>query len=310
MRIATERLWGGDVEGELLGEIVDDARTWGDDHAAITAAGPAILTARGGVTAVGFDVVAERARDGFVMLETDRLGRGEVAALLVGLVPRFAEEAPAATNDEFTQFVELLELAARFELRLAEVDDAVALLLAELDASANGDRAAALQAETTALADVREPDAVADVMIDGSPLQPRFVSESYFLDFEFEPGNYHLTGREMLAGREVLRIEYYPTQLFSDTDADADADEDADEDKLEARVEAGFNKTSLVTLWVDPNEHQIVQFTFDNVGSRSASDSASSGWSWSDSLFVFCHRLASVFAVIRNNHATKGVPRH
>ena len=107
-----------------------------------------------------------------------------------------------------------------------------------------------------------------------------------------------------LAGREVLRIEYYPTQLFSDTDADAD------EDKLEARVEAGFNKTSLVTLWVDPNEHQIVQFTFDNVGSRSASDSASSGWSWSDSLFVFCHRLASVFAVIRNNHATKGVPRH
>ena len=144
MRIATERLWGGDVEGELLGEIVDDARTWGNDHAAITAAGPAILTARGGVTAVGFDVVAERARDGFVMLETDRLGRGEVAALLVGLVPRLAEEAPAATNDEFTQFVELLELAARFELRLAEVDDAVALLLAELDASANGDRAAAL----------------------------------------------------------------------------------------------------------------------------------------------------------------------
>src|SRR5262245_45385787 len=26
-----------------------------------------------------------------------------------------------------------------------------------------------------------------------------------------------------------------------------------------------MNKTALVTLWVDPNEHQIVKYTFDNV---------------------------------------------
>ena len=26
-----------------------------------------------------------------------------------------------------------------------------------------------------------------------------------------------------------------------------------------------MNKTALVTLWVDPVEHQIVKYTFDNV---------------------------------------------
>jgi len=26
-----------------------------------------------------------------------------------------------------------------------------------------------------------------------------------------------------------------------------------------------MNKTSLVTLWIDPQEHQIVKYTFDNI---------------------------------------------
>ena len=26
-----------------------------------------------------------------------------------------------------------------------------------------------------------------------------------------------------------------------------------------------MNKVSLVTLWIDPNEHQILQYTFDNI---------------------------------------------
>ena len=26
-----------------------------------------------------------------------------------------------------------------------------------------------------------------------------------------------------------------------------------------------MNKTALITLWVDPAEHQIVKYTFDNV---------------------------------------------
>ena len=103
------------------------------------------------------------------------------------------------------------------------------------------------------------------------PTEPRFVSEAYFMDFKFEPGNYYLAGREQLEGHEVLRIEYYPTHLFADDDkktpreARKDSKEQRREDKLEQDIERKMNKTALVTLWVDPSEHQIVKYTFDNV---------------------------------------------
>ena len=44
--------------------------------------------------------------------------------------------------------------------------------------------------------------------------EPRFVSAAYFLRFRFDPGQYALAGREQLDGRDVLRVEYYPTKLF------------------------------------------------------------------------------------------------
>ena len=50
---------------------------------------------------------------------------------------------------------------------------------------------------------------------------PRFVSEAYFMDFKFEPGNYYLAGREQLDGQQVLRIEYYPKHMFNDSDEEA-----------------------------------------------------------------------------------------
>ena len=95
-------------------------------------------------------------------------------------------------------------------------------------------------------------------------LRPRFLSESYWLDFEFEPGNYYFAGREQLAGRDVLRIEYLPEQLFDERDAD-----DAECDRPAILVPGArekFNKGALITLWIDPAEQQIVRFTFDNVG--------------------------------------------
>jgi len=95
-------------------------------------------------------------------------------------------------------------------------------------------------------------------------LRPRFLSESYWLDFEFEPGNYYFAGRERIAGREVLRIEYLPERLFDERDAD-----DADCDRPAFVVPGAqdeFNKGALVTLWIDPAEQQIVRFTFDNIG--------------------------------------------
>jgi len=114
-------------------------------------------------------------------------------------------------------------------------------------------------------------------------IEPRFVSEAYFLRFRFEPGNYYFVGRESLDGREVLRIEYYPSRLFVDDDEAPPREDEreveaakgrhgrtrrerSEEDKeRELDYERKFNKVSLVTLWVDAAAEQIVRYTFDNV---------------------------------------------
>jgi hypothetical protein len=64
-----------------------------------------------------------------------------------------------------------------------------------------------------------------DVTTSAIPTEPRFVSEAYFMDFKFDPGNYYVAGREQLEGKEVLRIEYYPTRMFSDDDDDEKGEE-------------------------------------------------------------------------------------
>jgi hypothetical protein len=130
--------------------------------------------------------------------------------------------------------------------------------------------------------------------------EPRFISESYFMDFKFEPGNYFLAGKETLDGHEVLKIDYLPAKLFTDDHDESEDQEirkqeaeakpkdakDAKDDKtrqkekkpdtrspkqqdkekkLEEDIERKMNKSSQVTLWVDPVSHQIVKYTFDNV---------------------------------------------
>jgi hypothetical protein len=137
--------------------------------------------------------------------------------------------------------------------------------------------------------------------------EPRFVSESYFMDFKFEPGNYYLAGKETLEGQEVMKIDYLPTKLFDEGPADESEDQaeakarkeakdaeqakagkaadeskakqtekekekekekkpqSAKEKRAEEEIERKMDKTSQVTLWVDPATHQIVKYTFDNV---------------------------------------------
>ncbi len=94
---------------------------------------------------------------------------------------------------------------------------------------------------------------------DAERLEPEFITDAgYFLEFPFEPGNYYLAGYETLAGREVVKIEYYPTDLFED--------DSEPESERERRIAEGFAKTSLVTLWIDPEVHEVVRYTFENVG--------------------------------------------
>lgn len=124
--------------------------------------------------------------------------------------------------------------------------------------------------------------------------EPRFISESYFMDFKFEPGNYYLAGKEKLEGKDVLKIDYLPTKLFDDHKDDKDVNEDEEirkqegskkedekkkdkpkserdqkreekEKRVEDEISRKMDKTSQVTLWVDPLSHQIVKYTFDNV---------------------------------------------
>ena len=123
--------------------------------------------------------------------------------------------------------------------------------------------------------------------------EPRFISEAYFMKFPFEPGNYYLAGRETMDGRAVLKVEYYPSRLFKDepdrektevtvgatpggvtvrktgepsghTETEPARKPRREDDDLDREIEAAMNKVTLVTMWIDPQEHQIVRFTFDN----------------------------------------------
>ena len=124
-------------------------------------------------------------------------------------------------------------------------------------------------------------DGAAEIAAKG--LEPRFVSEANFLRFRFERGRYFLVGREQLDGRTVLKVEYYPKKLFVDSDdpdasrprrrrqerTDNPAKDAARRDKgkeMQEQFERKFNKVSMVTLWIDPAESQIVRYDFENLG--------------------------------------------
>ena len=101
--------------------------------------------------------------------------------------------------------------------------------------------------------------------------QPQFVSSAYFLRFKFDEGRYALVGREQFEGREVLRVEYYPTKLYEGRQGGRDGqgrrggDSDGKQKRQEAEFRRVMNKVALVTLWIEPASHQIVKYTFDNI---------------------------------------------
>jgi hypothetical protein len=99
--------------------------------------------------------------------------------------------------------------------------------------------------------------------------QPQFVDTAYFLRFRFEESQYAFVGRETFDGREVLKIEYYPSRMFrraQDRQAQrAERSESNPSDDRNAAMERMMNKVALVTLWVDTAASQIVKYTFDNV---------------------------------------------
>ena len=106
--------------------------------------------------------------------------------------------------------------------------------------------------------------------------EPQFVSSAYLLKFKFEGGRYALVGRETIDKQQVLRIEYYPTRLFSDdpdTRAGARVNQvtgakskpESNKAAYGHEMQRLMNKVSRVTIWVEPNQKQIVKYTFENV---------------------------------------------
>jgi len=95
--------------------------------------------------------------------------------------------------------------------------------------------------------------------------EPEFITSAYFLRFKFEEGKYALVGRESLDGRDVLKVEYYPARLFLRQQRRAEADRSDPQKARTAELERMMNKVSVVTLWIDPSMHQILQYTFENV---------------------------------------------
>jgi hypothetical protein len=101
--------------------------------------------------------------------------------------------------------------------------------------------------------------------------EPQFVSSAYFLKFKFEQGRYALAGREEINGVKALKIEYYPNAgLFKEGRSKPDqrvkerSERDRERD-LEDQLEEKMNKSSMVTLWIDPVTHQILQYVFDDI---------------------------------------------
>jgi len=125
--------------------------------------------------------------------------------------------------------------------------------------AASGDTSTGERSVTVSPQGIEVSSDSADVL--AQTLEPRFVSAAYFLRFKFDPGHYALAGREQLDGRDVLRIEYYPSKLFTDGRSRPNRRVRERDDQVEEKM----NKVSLVTLWIDAKAHQILQYTFDNI---------------------------------------------
>ena len=132
-------------------------------------------------------------------------------------------------------------------------------------AAAEGDVPVALSAVP---GDLALTGAVDDII--SQTFEPGFIRSANFMQFKFDSGSYALAGREKMLERDVLKIEYYPKRLFRDDNPKkAPCEERRDtttkcnkEEEFEREIELKMNKVSLVTLWVDPAEKQILKFEF------------------------------------------------
>ena len=84
--------------------------------------------------------------------------------------------------------------------------------------------------------------------------EPRFITDfHYFLEWDLEPGDCYFADRDTTAGRDAVRLECYPTGRLQD-------------EGTGGRIDRGIRKTSMLTLWVEPEARRIVKYSFENAG--------------------------------------------
>jgi hypothetical protein len=114
------------------------------------------------------------------------------------------------------------------------------------------------------------PPSIEDIVKAGGA--PDFVSSAYFLEFKFDEGSYAFAGKDQLLGREVYKVEYYPKKFFNDDDernrrkkAEAKPGEKPKKQDIGDRIDEKMDKVSMITLWIEPTEKQILQYEFTNI---------------------------------------------
>jgi hypothetical protein len=113
---------------------------------------------------------------------------------------------------------------------------------------------------TSALTDPNAPPGSVEDVLQQS-IEPEFIRAAYFMRFKFDSGQYALVGPEQLGERRVLKIEYYPTKLFGEGRTRPNRRLRNKDDQVDEKM----NKSSLVTLWIDPAERQILRYDFHNI---------------------------------------------
>lgn len=101
---------------------------------------------------------------------------------------------------------------------------------------------------------------IADIV--SQSFEPEFIRAANFLRFTFDEGRYAFVDRDRMLDRDVLQIEYYPTNLFNDGPCPRRGDA---KNERERKFNEQMNKSSLVILWIDPAEAQILRYEFRNV---------------------------------------------
>jgi len=125
LRISAKRMWGIALTDTAADAAADMATQVGDDFGGLVLSLGTVIDQAGGVMAVGFERVADAARDTFSAID---LGKIDAEQALTGLLPVLASMTAEFGNTDAAgqaAFFELIQLAEQFGLDMQSIVDVV-----------------------------------------------------------------------------------------------------------------------------------------------------------------------------------------